>query len=614
MIKNLLLSTKFKALVFSILCLVCGLTLNAQTWTIYDGSVLPDAATPAWAQGDKGTVYPSYSIVDDNGNSLLYEVSAASTDKLSYKLAGTQPASGTWIIRTKTGSTNPASIEFEFNASDGVNIYRCYFRLLNYAAGGYLKTNYLDANVTYPKDSTLTVNEFHTYRLTVENGKDFKIYLDENSTPIVTGTGTTTTNSQVLRIGDVGSNFTEGYIDWMAWDLTGAYAPGTTLPGGVIVDNTSLPVVPAAPNATAATATDQTSFTANWDASTNATSYFLDVATTSDFTTLVTGYSDKYVGNVTSYSVTGLTAGTQYYYRVRAYNMSGTSDNSSTIDVTTTSAVAAPAAPTATDATDITQTGFSANWGEAATATGYKLDVATDETFTNMVTGYSDQSVGNATTYAVTGLAENTMYYYRVRAYNDGGTSDNSNTISLTTLISAPTAPVATAATAVTSTSFSANWDAAATATGYKLDVATDAGFTSMVTGFSDKDVTNGTTYSVTGLTQNTAYYYRVRAYNDGGTSDNSNAINLTTLVTSVPSLAGVKVLIYPNPTVDEIKVENASIVQRYEIISLSGKVVSKAVNSGDVLEVNVSNLSKGVYILKVYSTEGTKQVKFVKK
>jgi len=49
----------------------------------------------------------------------------------------------------------------------------------------------------------------------------------------------------------------------------------------------------------------------------------------------VSGCQNLDVGNVTSWSVTGLSAHKAYYYRVRAYNGSGTSPNSNVIQVKT---------------------------------------------------------------------------------------------------------------------------------------------------------------------------------------------------------------------------------------------------------------------------------------
>jgi Galactose oxidase-like, Early set domain/Glyoxal oxidase N-terminus/Fibronectin type III domain len=102
----------------------------------------------------------------------------------------------------------------------------------------------------------------------------------------------------------------------------------------------------------------------------------------------------------------------------------------------------------------------------------------------------------------------------------------------------APSPPVATAATNVTSSSFTANWSSVSGATGYRLDVATSGSFTgnSFVTGYRNLDVGNVTSRGVTGLNANMTYYYRVRAYNAGGTSGNSNVISVTTLANSSPT------------------------------------------------------------------------------
>jgi hypothetical protein len=88
----------------------------------------------------------------------------------------------------------------------------------------------------------------------------------------------------------------------------------------------------AAPVATPATNITYTDFSANWNSVTFATKYRLDVSTTSDFSSFVSGFSNLDVGNVTTYSVTGLSSGT-YYYRLRAENANGQSIHSNTITV-----------------------------------------------------------------------------------------------------------------------------------------------------------------------------------------------------------------------------------------------------------------------------------------
>ncbi len=92
------------------------------------------------------------------------------------------------------------------------------------------------------------------------------------------------------------------------------------------------------------------------------------------------------------------------------------------------------AQPSATDATNITTTSFNANWNTVSSATGYYLDVATDNAFTSMVTDYNNKDVSNVTTFDVTGLTAGTTYYYRVRSYDKSTTSSSSNTITVTTL------------------------------------------------------------------------------------------------------------------------------------------------------------------------------------
>src|SRR5205823_3115502 len=131
--------------------------------------------------------------------------------------------------------------------------------------------------------------------------------------------------------------------------------------------------------------------------------------------------------------------------------------------------------------------------------------------------------VGNTTNFPVIGLSAGTHYYYRLRAHNGCAASANSNVMIARASCRAPVAPNAQTETNVTVSSFTAHWSDVNGAIDYRLDVSTSNNFTTYVPGYHDLDVENVNSFPVAGLSANTNYYYRVRAYNGCAASANSN-------------------------------------------------------------------------------------------
>ena len=185
-----------------------------------------------------------------------------------------------------------------------------------------------------------------------------------------------------------------------------------------------------------------------------------------------------------------------------------------------------PVAPSAILATNILQNSFYANWNATATADSYRLDVSISSGFTSFVAGYNDKDVGNVKTFNVTGLNARTVYYYRIRAFNTGGSSDNSNVITLKTFSNPPAAP--TKLTVVSCNNLvTLKWKKSTDPyfSRYRIYGGTTINPT---TKMDSSIISNSDTVKViSGLTHGQNYYLRITAVNDDGPeSEFSNQVN----------------------------------------------------------------------------------------
>jgi len=194
-----------------------------------------------------------------------------------------------------------------------------------------------------------------------------------------------------------------------------------------------------------------------------------------------------------------------------------TEDNiNKTVSFTAPTFATRPVSPSANPATNILQSSFNANWNTSANATGYRLDVATNIGFTTFFAGFNDKDVGNVKTFHVTGLNARTGYYYRIRAYNIGGISDNSNIITLKTLSNPPAAPVKLTAVSCNNL-VTLIWrkDAEPYFLRYRIYGGTTNNPTTKID--STTASSSDTIKVISGLTHGQTYYFRVTAINDDG-------------------------------------------------------------------------------------------------
>ncbi len=224
--------------------------------------------------------------------------------------------------------------------------------------------------------------------------------------------------------------------------------------------------------------------------------------------------------NTTSYTNTGLAGNIKYYYRVRAYGTEGNSLYSNEVSATTMDIPAA--SPSDLEAATISTSRIKLTWEDnSSNETGFKIErKKSGGTYTQIEAVDED-----TTSFTDTGLANNTNYYYRVRAYNDAGDSLYSNEAVATTGL-VPDEPSDLTATVVSNSRIELTWqDNSSNETGFKIERKKSGGsYTRIAT--VGEDITN---IINTGLAGNTKYYYRISAYNTAGDSAYSNEVSATT-------------------------------------------------------------------------------------
>ena len=239
----------------------------------------------------------------------------------------------------------------------------------------------------------------------------------------------------------------------------------------------------------------------------------------------------------TTFTDTGVTAGTSYQYRVRAENDYGFSAYSAVATGTVLVVGTQLTPPSNVQALPASQTQINLTWSTANTnATKFHIERKLGPTGT-----FSETAVvpTTAISYQDTTVQPSTTYTYRIRSEGAGGLSSYSSEASATTpALPLPSAPTMQG-TATSASQIHLSWTSTATAVvRFRVERRTTTGVYSEISQPSP----TSTSFDDSGLAASTAYLYRMRVETSSGISPYSNEVAATTLAIPLPPAPTVQV------------------------------------------------------------------------
>lgn len=287
------------------------------------------------------------------------------------------------------------------------------------------------------------------------------------------------------------------YNEVLTISSAGADDKTVSLSGDVLT-----PAAPGAPTSTTATSIGSDSFTANWNAVSGATGYYLDVYTKTIGATSTDLFISEYI------------EGSSYNKAIEIYNGTGTTVDLSNYSLLKQSNGAGAFGDKLSLIGKLTDGDVYVVAHSSANETILTLD---DQTFDDSPMNFN----GNDCVALYKNDGTNDVQIDVVGVVDQVADWGKDVTLVRKSSVSSPTTTYSTS-----------DWDSYANDTTTYLGSHTMAGgsSSSYVTGFDNRDVSNVTSYEVTGLDPETEYYYVVRAYDAyAQTSTNSNEIEVTT-------------------------------------------------------------------------------------
>ncbi|MCP4310828.1 MAG: T9SS type A sorting domain-containing protein [Bacteroidetes bacterium] len=532
------------------------------------------------------TYYYRIRATNAAGSSTYSNVVSATTTQ-------TAPAAPTGLA---TGTITTSSIQLTWNDIAINESSYVVQRSLSFGSG-YNTDWTIAANSTSFTDSPLPENTLYYYRVYASNGAGNSTYsnvvsartlLSIPDAPTGLSIGVVTSSSIAISWDDNSDNES-------GFEIEQSLPPGddfslihTTSPGVQGYNNTSLddnvtyyyrvraintagnsaytPVAsattdlaaPDAPSALTVGTVTSTTIQISWsDESDSETGFEVERSLS-----LTGGYGWVFTTNpdIETFTDTNLDDNLRYYYRVRAVNGAGESSYTSSVSARTP--LAPPDDPTTLILSGVTTSSISLIWTDNSDSElGFQIERSTDTNDNYSVIHIAGPDVQ---AYTNIGLEDNTLYYYRVRAYNAAGFSGYTAEASATTQLSAPSAPSGLTLDNISHNSMRLNWvDNSDNETNFEVERSLTPG-----TGFVPITSTAAdiTTYTNSGLLENTTYYYRVRATNASGNSPFSSEISATTLLLAPNAPSNLVLSNITVSTIDLSWVDNSTTESGFEI------------------------------------------------
>ncbi|MCK9410644.1 MAG: fibronectin type III domain-containing protein, partial [Bacteroidetes bacterium] len=432
---------------------------------------------------------------------------------------------GGTTFRTRAAGTTASPLVITTASSDGTTAlangtsYNIQIKAVNVAGDGAASSTTAATPVAVPSAPTITAITPSSGALSVAFSAGFdggsaitsyKYSTDGGTTFRTRAAGTTASPIVIAFASSDGTtalvNGTSYDVQILAVNANGDGAPSAT----TAATPRTTPSAPTNVSGTSGNTQVSLTWTAPSDGGSAITDYVVEFNDGSGFATFADGTSTSAAA-----TVTGLTNGTSYTFRVSAVNAAGTGAISAISAAVTPRTTPGP--PTSVSGTSgntqvsLTWTAPTSSGGSAIT--DYVVQSSPDGSiWTTFADGTSTST--NAT---VTGLTNGQDYTFRVAAVNAAGTGNFSTASGSVTPATVPNAPTAVAGTPG-NTQVSLTWSAPATnggaaITDYVVEFNNGVSWATFADGTS-----TSTSATVTGLTNGTSYTFRVSATNSVGT------------------------------------------------------------------------------------------------